>query len=56
MNDKLRKAEKEMFISIYGEEEFNKLHSLPKIELPKEYSDTPPKRLRFEIDKRNNTK
>ncbi|MCB9360354.1 MAG: hypothetical protein H6587_02365 [Flavobacteriales bacterium] len=56
MNDKLRKAEKKMFISIYGDKEFNKLKSAPKVKLPKEYSDTPPKRLRFEIDERNNTK
>lgn len=45
-----------MFISVYGEEEFDKLNYLPKIEIPKEYSDAPPQRLRFEIDKRNNSK
>jgi agmatine/peptidylarginine deiminase len=55
MNKNLKKKEKKMFIELYGEEEAKKIEILPKVKLP-EYSDKPPNRLRFEIDKRKNQK
>jgi agmatine/peptidylarginine deiminase len=51
----LKDKEKQMFEFLYGEEEARKVEALPKIKLP-DYSDEPPKRKRFEIDKRKNQK
>jgi len=59
MNKKLAKAEREMFISLYGEEEAAKIDAMPKEQRNQsknmEYSQRPPS-LRAEIDRRNNKK
>ncbi|OFY87568.1 MAG: hypothetical protein A3K10_05025 [Bacteroidetes bacterium RIFCSPLOWO2_12_FULL_31_6] len=64
MNDNLRKAEKEMFISIYGEEEFEKLEEYIESDLAKQRAKASekmpytkrPKSIRAEIDRENNLK
>lgn len=55
MNDNLRKAERKMFIEMYGEEEAAKIDALPPIKLP-EYSEHKIVTERDKIDKRNNLK
>ena len=53
MNENLRKAEREMFEMMFGEEEANRIEKLPHFSQNIEYSEKTPERIKHQINTKN---